>query len=290
MTDSFVLGLIQMPANADDHDALSDAEQRIREAAALGAQIMVLPELFRAPYFPQQMTPEHHRYAEAVPGPSTDRLRALAQELGVVIIASLYEEAAPGLYFNTAAVLDADGTYLGKYRKMHIPDDPLFYEKFYFTPGDNEYKVFHTRFAKIGVLICWDQWFPEAARLSAMNGAELLVYPTAIATIEEEGDAQHAMQKDAWRTAQRAHAISNGVFVAAVNRAGTEGTLDFWGGSFACGPQGEMLQEATDRGDETLIVPCDRQRIQDTRHWWPYFRDRRIDSYAPLLKRWGNDS
>lgn len=292
MTDQFVLGLIQLAANADDRDALEDAELRIRDAAAQGAQIMVLPELFRAPYFPQDMTPDHHRYAEAIPGPTTERLAGLAHELSVVIVASLYEEAAPGLYFNTTAVLDADGSYLGKYRKMHIPDDPLFYEKFYFTPGDNDgdnYPVFHTQFAKIGVLICWDQWFPEAARLSAMNGAEVLVYPTAIATIEEEGAQQHAMQKDAWRTAQRAHAISNGIYVAAVNRAGTEGQLDFWGGSFACGPQGEILQEAGDQGDETLIVTCERQRIRDTRHWWPYFRDRRIDSYAPLLQRWGKN-
>lgn len=288
MNDHFVLGLIQLPANPDDVDYLALAEDELRKAAAQGAQILVLPEIFRTPYFPQQMTPEHHRYAEAIPGPTTDRLAKLAGELEVVIIASLYEEAAPGLYFNTTAVLDADGTYMGSYRKTHIPDDPLYFEKFYFTPGDGGYKVFETKYAKIGVLICWDQWYPEAARLTAMKGAEVLIYPTAIGTIDEEGPEQHAMQRDAWQTIQRSHAIANGVYVAAVNRVGREGELGFWGHSFACGPQGEFLADAGSEGPANLIVRCDRDRTRDTRNWWPFFRDRRIDTYQNLTRRWGS--
>lgn len=288
MNDHFVLGLIQLPANPDDVDYLTLAEDELRKAAAQGAQILVLPEIFRTPYFPQQMTPEHHRYAEAIPGPTTDRLAKLAGELEVVIIASLYEEAAPGLYFNTTAVLDADGSYMGSYRKTHIPDDPLYFEKFYFTPGDGGYKVFETKYAKIGVLICWDQWYPEAARLTAMKGAEVLIYPTAIGTIDEEGPEQHAMQRDAWQTIQRSHAIANGVYVAAVNRVGREGELGFWGHSFACGPQGEFLADAGSEGPANLIVRCDRDRTRDTRNWWPFFRDRRIDTYQDLTRRWGS--
>lgn len=288
MNDHFVLGLIQLPANPDDLDFLALAEDEIRNAAAAGGQILVLPEIFRTPYFPQQMTPDHHRYAEVIPGPTTDRLAKLAGELKVVIIASLYEEAAPGLYFNTTAVLDADGTYMGKYRKTHIPDDPLYFEKFYFTPGDGGYKVFETKYAKVGVLICWDQWYPEAARLTAMKGAEVLIYPTAIGTIDEEGPEQHAMQLDAWQTIQRSHAIANGVYVAAVNRVGREGELGFWGHSFACGPQGEFLGDAGSEGPTNLLVRCDRDRTRDTRNWWPFFRDRRIETYQDLTRRWGS--
>lgn len=288
MADQFVLGLIQLPANPDDLDYLDLAERELREAAARGAQILVLPEIFRTPYFCQQMTPDNHRYAEAIPGPSTDRLGALAKELGVVIVASLYEEAAPGLYFNTTAVLDADGSYLGSYRKTHIPDDPLYFEKFYFTPGDQGYKVFETKFAKIGVLICWDQWYPEAARLTAMKGAEVLIYPTAIGTIDEEGPEQHQLQLDAWQTVQRGHAIANGVHVCAVNRVGREQELNFWGHSFVAGPQGEFLADASADQAEILIVPCSRQRSRDTRNWWPFFRDRRIETYGDLTRRWGS--
>lgn len=289
MNDHFVLGLIQLPANPNDEDYQELAEQEIRQAAAKGGQILVLPEIYRTPYFPQQMTPDHHRYAEAIPGPTTERLAKLAQELEVVIIASLYEEAAPGLYFNTTAVLDADGSYLGSYRKTHIPDDPLYFEKFYFTPGDQGYKVFETRYAKVGVLICWDQWYPEAARLTAMKGAEVLVYPTAIGTIDEEGPEQHEMQRHAWQTIQRSHAIANGIYVAAVNRVGREGELGFWGHTFACGPQGEFLADAGNEQPTTLIVPCDRQRTRDTRNWWPFFRDRRIETYHDLTRRWGSN-
>lgn len=285
-TSQFVLGLVQLEANPTDCDLLPRALAAIEDAAAQGAQIIVLPELFRAPYFCQQMTPEHFRYAEAIPGPTTDTLGALAARLGVVIVASLFEEAAPGLCFNTTAVFDADGAMLGTYRKSHIPDDPLYYEKFYFTPGDTGYRVFPTRFATVGVLICWDQWYPEAARLTAMQGAEVLVYPTAIGTIEAEGAEEHARQLDAWRTMQRGHAIANGVFVAAVNRVGREGELDFWGNSFAAGPQGELLAEASQVSPQTLLVPCDRARMRETRQMWPFFRDRRIETYGGLTRRW----
>jgi N-carbamoylputrescine amidase len=283
---AFSLALVQMSANPDDVDALPRAMQLIRDAHAKGGQIIVLPELFRAPYFCQEMTPDHFSYAEQVPGPTTETLGVLAAELGVVIVASLFERAAPGLYYNTTAVIDADGTYLGKYRKSHIPDDPLYYEKFYFTPGDTGYRVFATRFGRVGVLICWDQWYPEAARLTAMMGADVLVYPTAIGTIEQEGPEQHRMQLDAWLTIQRSHAIANGVFVAAVNRAGQEGELSFWGHSFACGPQGEMLATMAHEKDAIAVVECSPTRMEETRNIWPYFRDRRIDTYAPLTRRY----
>jgi N-carbamoylputrescine amidase len=282
------VALIQLEANAEDRDYLPLAEERLREAAARGGQILVLPELFRAPYFCQQMTPEHFRYAEAVPGPTTERLGALARELEVVIVASLFEERAPGLYHNTVAVLDADGTVAGVYRKSHIPDDPLYYEKFYFTPGDTGFGAIATRYGKVGVLICWDQWYPEAARLTAMAGAEVLIYPTAIGTIEEEGEEQHAMQRDAWRTVQRGHAIANGVYVVAVNRVGQEGELTFWGGSFCAGPQGEVLAEASAEAAETLVVTCTRGRVRETRDVWPFFRDRRIDLFGGLTRRWSD--
>lgn len=285
MSDAFRLALIQRPANPDDADALDAAEEDLRQAAAMGGQILVLPELFRSPYFCQAQSPDNFRYAEPVPGPTTARLARLARELGVVIVASLFEEAAPGVCFNTTVVLDADGTFLGRYRKAHIPDDPLYHEKFHFTPGDTPFRSFRTRFAQLGVLICWDQWFPEAARLTAMSGAEVIVYPTAIGTIEEEGPEQHRLQREAWVTVQRGHAIANGCFVAAVNRAGREGALDFWGHSFACGPQGELLAAADDR-PQTLIASCDRTRLRDTRQWWPFFRDRRLDLYTPLRERW----
>jgi N-carbamoylputrescine amidase len=283
--DAFHLGLVQLRANGDvpgGEDLLSHALAMTRQAAAAGAQVIVLPELFRSPYFCQQMTPDHFRYAEDIPGPSTQALSALAAELGVVIVASLFERHAPGLYFNTTAVIDADGQLLGTYRKSHIPDDPLYYEKFYFAPGDTGFQVFNTRFARLGVLICWDQWFPEAARATAMMGAEVIVYPTAIGTIEEEGPEQHAMQLDAWQTVQRGHAIANGVYVAAVNRAGREGALDFWGHSFAAGPQGELIADMGRDQDAVRVVRCSRQRVVDTRNIWPYFRDRRVDLYAPL--------
>jgi len=284
MRPDFRLGLVQLPANPSGKDYLDLAVDEVRSAAAAGAQVIVLPELFRSPYFCQEMEPAVFDLAEAVPGPSTARLGEVAAELGVVIVASLFEVAAPGLYYNTTAVLDADGSYLGRYRKSHIPNDPLYAEKFYFTPGDSGFTVFATRFAKVGVLICWDQWFPEAARLTAMHGAEVLVYPTAIGSIDSETPAEHAMQLDAWRTIQRGHAIANGLYVAAVNRAGREGGIDFWGHSFCAGPQGELLAEA-DTLPTTLHVTCSRDRMRDVRNIWPFFRDRRIDAYGGLDRR-----
>ena len=285
MSTRFNLGLLQLAANPTGADLLAVGETAVREAAAAGAQIAVLPELFRSPYFCQQMEPAFFDLAEPVPGPTTARLGLLAAELGVVIVASLFEQAAPGLYYNTTAVLDADGSYLGKYRKSHIPNDPLYAEKFYFTPGDSGFRVFATRFAQVGVLICWDQWFPEAARLTAMQGADVLVYPTAIGRIDSESDDECARQLDAWRTVQRGHAIANGLYVAAVNRVGREAGIEFWGHTFCAGPQGELLAEAGSVAAETIIVECDRSRVRDVRNIWPFFRDRRIDAYGGLDRR-----
>lgn len=282
---AFVLALLQRPANPDGSDHLAAALVDIRTAAARGANVIVLPELFRAPYFCQEMDPRHFDLAEAVPGPTTDVLGALALELGVVIVASLFEQAMPGLYFNTTAVLDADGAYLGKYRKSHIPDDPLYLEKFYFTPGDTGFGVFQTRFAKLGVLICWDQWYPEAARLCALHGAEILLYPTAIGWMASEPVDDQQRQLDAWQTVQRGHAIANGLFVAAVNRVGAEGQLQFWGHSFCVGPQGEFLADASDAQAETVLVPIDLARLREVRDMWPFFRDRRIDLFGGIGAR-----
>jgi N-carbamoylputrescine amidase len=225
-----------------------------------------------------------------VPGPTTQRLARLAKDAGVTVVASLFERRAPGLYHNTAAVLNPDGQLAGIYRKMHIPDDPLYFEKFYFTPGDLGYRVFDTPFARIGVLVCWDQWYPEAARLTAMQGAEVIFYPTAIGWHPAEKAEHGAAQADAWRTIQRGHAIANGVYVAAVNRVGFEGTpgrgLEFWGGSFVADPFGVVLAEAGRTEEQVLVVACDRRRIEEVRRNWPFFRDRRIDSYAGLTRRW----
>ncbi len=263
--------------------------EQIREAAARGAQIVCTQELFQGPYFCQA---EDHRFfglAEPVPGPTTERLGALAKELGVVLIASLFEKRAEGLYHNTAAVLDADGSYLGKYRKMHIPDDPQYYEKFYFTPGDLGFRTWQTRFARIGVLICWDQWYPEAARLTALSGAEILFYPTAIGWLPPEKSEYGERQQAAWETIQRSHAIANGCFVAAVNRVGFEpgpaGGLEFWGGSFVADPNGRLLAKAG-QNEELLVVPCDLSQVEVARTHWPFLRDRRIDAYAGLTERY----
>jgi N-carbamoylputrescine amidase len=279
--------VVQLEANPANEDYLGRAVEGVREAAEGGAQVIMLPELFRWPYFCQAMTPDHFAYAEPLDGPSVSSLRPVARELGVVIVSSFFEERAPGLYHNTAAVIDADGEVLGYYRKSHIPDDPLYFEKFYFAPGDTGFKVFSTRYARVGVLVCWDQWYPEAARLTAMAGAELLVYPTAIGAIDAEGPEQHRLQREAWQTAQRAHAISNGLYVAAANRAGREQELGFWGHSFVAGPQGELLAEAGDAGRQILRASCSRSRLRDVRQWWPFFRDRRIDLYDGLVRRFG---
>ncbi len=280
------VGLVQMSCSPDVEANLEKAIAKTREAAAQGAQIVCLQELFRSLYFCDVEDPHNFSLAEAIPGPSTERLGALAKELGVVIIASLFEKRAAGLYHNTAAVLDADGSYLGKYRKMHIPDDPGYYEKYYFTPGDLGYKVFDTKFAKIGVLVCWDQWYPEAARITALMGADILFYPTAIGWDSNEPDDQvNTEQYDAWQTIQRSHAVANGVYVVAVNRVGREADQQFWGGSFIAKPHGSLLYLAPHDEEVVHVETLDLGVSDRIRTTWPYFRDRRIDSYAPITRR-----
>ncbi len=268
---------------------LETAVARVREAAKRGAQVVCLPELFRSQYFCQREDVALFDLAETIPGPSTERLAALARELQVVIIASLFEKRAPGLYHNTVVVLDTDGSNRGLYRKMHIPDDPLFYEKFYFTPGDLGFKSFETAHGRLGTLICWDQWYPEAARLTALTGADILFYPTAIGFHPKEKAEHGQAQASAWQTIQRSHAIANGLFVAAVNRVGHEGPpdggLEFWGGSFVSDPFGVVLAEASSTEEELLVVRCDPARTEEVRRNWPFLRDRRIDAYAPITRR-----
>jgi N-carbamoylputrescine amidase len=286
----FKVGLVQMACGRDPNENLAKAEWRIREAAAHGAQIICLPELFRTPYFCREEDPELFALAEPIPGPTTERLGRVARELKVVLIAPLFERRAPGLYHNTAAVIGRKGELFGIYRKMHIPDDPLFYEKFYFTPGDLGFPTFSTPFGRISVLICWDQWYPEAARAAALRGATVVFYPTAIGWHPVEKEQRGAAQLDAWRTMQRAHSIANGVYVAAANRVGLEGPADraieFWGSSFVADPFGQVIAEANDTDEATLIAECDPRRIEEVRRNWPFIRDRRIDAYAPLLERW----
>ena len=290
MPGKFSVGLVQMRCSSDPGENLACASERIREAAARGAQVICLPELFRTQYFCREENAELFALAEPVPGPTTEALGKLAKSLGVVLVASVFERRAAGVFYNTAIVMDADGSLLGKYRKMHIPDDPLYYEKFYFTPGDLGFLNFDTRFARIGVLICWDQWYPEAARVTSLLGANILFYPTAIGWHPAEKAEHGAAQLDAWRTVQRGHAIANGVFVAAVNRTGYEGTpesgLEFWGHSFLADPFGQVLAEAAADKEEVLIAACDTQHIEEVRHNWPFLRDRRIDAYPPILNRW----
>jgi len=284
-----VLGLVQMRMSVDPEENLTRAIARIRDAAGRGANVICLPELFRSRYFCQTEDHGFFALAEPIPGPTTERLATLAGELGVVIIASLFEKRAEGLYHNTTAILDADGQYLGKYRKMHIPDDPNYYEKFYFAPGDLGYRSWATRHAKAGVLICWDQWYPEAARLTALTGAQILFYPTAIGWLVPEKAEYGAAQQQSWETIQRSHAIANGVFVAAVNRVGVEAGpnegIEFWGGSFVCAPNGEILAKAG-TAEETLLVPIDLSRVDFARTHWPFLRDRRVDSYGEITKRY----
>jgi len=286
----FRIGLVQTACSTSLSENLDKAAAKVREAAAGGAQIICLQELFRSQYFCRDESADLFDLAETIPGPSTDVMAKLAKELGVVIIASLFEKRATGLYHNTAAILNADGSLAGVYRKMHIPDDPLFFEKFYFTPGDLGFRNFETPFGRIGVLVCWDQWYPEGARLTAMQGADILFYPTAIGWHPAEKAQFGASQLDAWRTIQRGHAIANGIYVAAVNRVGFEGTpdrgLEFWGNSFVADPFGIVLAEASHDKEEILIVECDRARMEDVRRNWPFFRDRRIDQYGALTERW----
>ena len=284
------IGLIQGRSTWDKEDNLRRTETAVREAAARGANIVCLQELFLTPYFCQKEDAALFQHAEAIPGPSTERLGKLAGECGVVLIVSLFEKSAPGIYHNTAAVIDADGAYLGKYRKMHIPDDPLYYEKYYFTPGDLGYRAWETRFGKIGVLVCWDQWYPEAARLTALHGAQILFYPTAIGWMPPEKDQYGAAQHTAWETVQRGHAVANGCYVAAVNRTGVEENLEFWGQSFIADPYGQILQRASSDKEEILIQECDLGLIDEVRCNWPFFRDRRIETYGPLQKRFLDDA
>ncbi len=285
-SDSVSIALIQTACGSNPAENRERACLKIREAAAGGAQIICLQELFTSLYFCQREEYEPFSLAEPVPGPSTELLQELARELEVVIVASLFELRARGLYHNTAAVIDADGRYLGKFRKMHIPDDPGFYEKFYFTPGDLGYKVFKTRYATIGVLICWDQWYPEAARLTALKGAEIIFYPTAIGWSTDEHSLEvRQAQQAAWKTMQLSHAIANGVFVAAANRVGREGELEFWGNSFVSDPYGQVIEEAAHQDEAVVIARCDLSRIGFYRSHWPFLRDRRIETYGELQKR-----
>ncbi|HYN81426.1 MAG TPA: carbon-nitrogen hydrolase [Gemmatimonadaceae bacterium] len=302
MTTPFTIGLVQESVTADAASNLEHAVARIREAAGRGAQIICLQELFNSPYFCKAEKCDRFDLAEPIPGPTVERMQSLAKEMEIVVIVPIFERQAAGVYRNSAAVIDADGSLLGVYRKMHIPDDPLFYEKYYFTPGDSHvqydgdhkgshgFRVWKTRYAKIGVLICWDQWYPEAARINALLGAEILFYPTAIGWHPAEKAEFGESQLDAWRTAQRAHAISNGVFVAAPNRVGHEdeaGTngIEFFGHSFVCDPFGRIIAEAGGK-PAVLVAECDRGLIEETRRNWPFLRDRRIDAYAPILNRY----
>ncbi len=288
--DKFRIGLVQMSCALDPNENFEKAEWKIREAAAQGAQIVCLQELFRSQYFCREENHELFALAESIPGPSTNALGKLARELKVAIVASLFERRAAGVYHNTAAILGSDGEIAGIYRKMHIPDDPLYYEKFYFTPGDLGFLNFNTEFGRIGVLVCWDQWYPEGARLSALGGANILFYPTAIGWHPSEKEQYGAAQLDAWRTIQRSHAIANGIYVAAVNRVGFEGDaksgIEFWGSSFVADPFGQVIAQASCDREEILIAECDPRHQEDVRQHWPFLRDRRIDAYGPITNRW----
>jgi N-carbamoylputrescine amidase len=281
------IGLVQMSCSANKQENLDKAIKKIQEAAAKGAQIICLQELFTSLYFCDVEDYDNFQLAEPIPGPSTEVLSKVAAELKVVIIASLFEKRTQGIYHNTTAVLDADGRYLGKYRKMHIPDDPAFYEKFYFTPGDLGYKIFNTAYAKIGVLICWDQWYPEAARITALMGAEILFYPTAIGWHHLQDEITNSEQYNAWQTIQRSHAVANGVHVVSVNRVGLEqdGQMKFWGGSFVSNPFGNLLYKASHDEEEVAVVEIDTDKTDSYRTHWPFMRDRRIDSYGQITKR-----
>ncbi len=281
------IGLVQMSCNPTPDANLRKAIARIGEAAKKGAKIVCLQELFRSQYFCQTEDIELFKLAETIPGPSTEALGKVARQKKVVIVASLFERRAAGVYHNTAVIIDASGKIAGKYRKMHIPDDPLYYEKFYFTPGDLGFQTHDTEHGKIGALVCWDQWFPEAARLTALSGAEFIFYPTAIGWLPGEADEMNLAQHSAWETIQRAHAIANGVYVVVVNRVGREGKLNFWGQSFVADPFGRIIAKASSDKEEVLVVDCDLNKIEETRQNWPFLRDRRIDAYDKLLYRYG---
>ena len=280
------IALLQSSTFSSKQESLEYHLALIRSAAAEGAQVVVTQELFLTPYFCTIEETSRFDLADSLPGPVTDQLGELAAELGIVIVASLFEHRGPGLYHNTAAIFDADGTLLGLYRKNHIPQDPGFEEKFYFTPGDSGYPVWQTRFGKLGVLICWDQWYPEAARLMALGGAQVLIYPTAIGWLAEEKDQLGEAQHCAWETVQRGHAVANGCFVATVNRSGTHDGTEFWGRSFFVNPYGQIVAKAGPTGEEILLHDVNFAEVEDFRRIWPFFRDRRIDTYGDLLKRW----
>jgi N-carbamoylputrescine amidase len=281
------VGIIQMSCVKDKSANIQKATGKIREAVSKGAQIVCLQELFTSLYFCDVEDYDNFHLAESIPGPTTETLQAIARENEIVIIASLFEKRTQGVYHNTAAVIDADGSYLGKYRKMHIPDDPAFYEKFYFTPGDLGYRVFNTAYAKIGILICWDQWYPEAARITSLMGAEILFYPTAIGWSTAQDLPTNAEQYNAWQTIQQSHAVANGVHVVSVNRVGLEqnGNMKFWGGSFIANPFGSILYKAGHDEEEVTVYELDTAKTDSYRTHWPFMRDRRIDSYQPITKR-----
>ena len=287
--DDFVIGLVQTSCGTNADENRDAALSGIRTAARRGAEIVCLQELFTSPYFCQTEDARFFDLAETVPGPSTEACAAVAKELGVAVIAPVFEKRASGLYHNSAVVIDRAGETLGLYRKLHVPDDPQYYEKFYFAPGDLGYRVFDTSVARIGVLICWDQWYPEAARVTALLGAEIIFYPTAIGWLTADRDTEGPAQRDAWRTIQRSHGIANGVYVAAANRVGYEGDpdqgVDFWGGSFVCDPRGQIVAEASAIKSDVVVARCSRRLLEDQRRGWPFLRDRRIDTYAPITRR-----
>jgi N-carbamoylputrescine amidase len=280
------VGLVQLSCTKDKEYNIQKTIESIRKAAQKGANIVCLQELFSSLYFCDVEDYENFKLAEPIPGKTTSMLEEIAKELGIVIIASMFEKRAHGLYFNTTAVIDADGIYLGKYRKMHIPDDPGYYEKFYFTPGDTGYMTFNTKFGRIGVLICWDQWYPEAARITALMGAEILFYPTAIGWAKTQDKETNTEQYNAWQTIQRSHAIANGIHVVSVNRTGVEGEMQFWGGSFVSNPFGTVMYQAPHLEEDINVIEIDLEKTDHYRTHWPYLRDRRIDSYQPITKRY----
>ena len=286
------IGLVQQHNTSDTGDNIKRLEENIRKCAGMGAQLVVLQELHNGLYFCQTENTEMFDMAETIPGLSTERFGALAKECGIVIVASIFEKRAPGLYHNTAVVLEKDGSIAGKYRKMHIPDDPAYYEKFYFTPGDLGFEPINTSAGKLGVLICWDQWYPEAARIMALKGADLLIYPTAIGWESSDNADEKQRQQDAWQTIQRGHAVANGLHVVTVNRVGHEpdpsgqtNGIQFWGHSFVCGPQGEILTQSPDDKEDVTVVDINMERSEQVRRWWPFLRDRRIDAFDGLTKR-----
>ncbi len=286
------IGIIQQHNTANVDDNIKRLEDSVRNCASKGAQLIVLQELHNGLYFCQTENTDLFDMAESIPGPSTERFGALAKECGVVIVTSLFEKRAPGLYHNTAVVLEKDGSIAGKYRKMHIPDDPAYYEKFYFTPGDLGFKPIKTSVGNLGVLVCWDQWFPEAARMMTLKGADMLIYPTAIGWESSDTDDEKQRQQDAWQTVQRGHAVANGLHVITVNRVGHEpdpsgqtNGIQFWGHSFICGPQGEIISQLPDNEEKVLITEIDMKRSEQVRRWWPFLRDRRIDAFEGLTQR-----